>query len=58
MSNTTILCPTRRDPPPAISARVRPATARPDPQVSGPRSEKVTEGHLQRLAIVYVCTPE
>ncbi len=54
MSNTTILRPTGCDPPPAISARVRPAAARHDPQVSGPRSEKITEGHLQRLAIVYV----
>ena len=54
MSNTTILRPTRRDPPVAISATVRPAAARHDPQVSGLRSEKITDGHLQRLAIVYV----
>lgn len=51
MSNTTI---TRGDPPVAIATAVRPATARHDPQVSGLRSEKITDGHLQRLAIVYV----
>ena len=54
MSSTTILRPTRCDPPAAISARVRPATGRHDPQVNGLRSEKITDGHLQRLAIVYV----
>jgi DNA invertase Pin-like site-specific DNA recombinase len=54
MSNATILRPTRRDPPPAISSGVGPATARNAPQVNGHRSEKITDGHLQRLAIVYV----
>jgi DNA invertase Pin-like site-specific DNA recombinase len=54
MSSTTVLRPTRRDPPAAISASVRPATGRHDPQVNGLRSEKINDGHLQRLAIVYV----
>ncbi len=54
MSNPTILRPTRRDPPVAISATVEPAGTRHDPQVIGLRSEKITDGHLQRLAIVYV----
>lgn len=53
MSNTTILRPTWRDPPPTISAGAR-AAVRFDSQVNGLRSEKITDGHLQRLAIVYV----
>jgi len=54
MSNTTIPRPTRRDPASAILATVGPAQARHDPPVSGLRSEKIADGHLQRLAIVYV----
>lgn len=54
MINTTILCPTRRDPPVAVSGPVRSATIRHDPPGSGLRSEKITDGHLQRLAVVYV----
>ncbi len=54
MSNTTILRPPRRDPASAISTRVTPAAARHDPQGSGLRSEKITDGHRRRLAIVYV----
>ena len=33
---------------------VRPAVAKHDSQVGGLRSEKITDGQLQRLAIVYV----
>jgi DNA invertase Pin-like site-specific DNA recombinase len=54
MSSTTISRPTRRGPPPVVSAPVRPAATRHDPQVSGLRSEKISDVHLQRLAIVYV----
>lgn len=54
MSNTTISRPTRRDPASAILVTVEPAPARHDPPMSGLRSEKITDGHLQRLAIVYV----
>jgi DNA invertase Pin-like site-specific DNA recombinase len=54
MSNATILRPIRRDPPVAISATARPTPACRGPQGSGLRSEKINEGHLERLAIVYV----
>ncbi len=54
MSSTTNRCLTRREPASPISGKVRPVPARHDLQVSGARSEKITEGHLQRLAIVYV----
>jgi DNA invertase Pin-like site-specific DNA recombinase len=54
MSSTTIPRAAHRDPATAISAPVQPATARRDLQAGGLRSEKITDGHLQRLAIVYV----
>ena len=54
MSNTTILRPTRGDPPVATATTVRPAAGRHDLQTRGLRSEKITDAHLQRLAIVYV----
>lgn len=54
MSNTTTLCATRHEPQCTTSTRVARATARQEPQVHGLRSEKISEVHLQRLAIVYV----
>ena len=54
MSNATVLRPTRCDRPPAVSARARLATAQRDSQARTLRSEKITDGHLQRIAIVYV----
>jgi DNA invertase Pin-like site-specific DNA recombinase len=52
MSNTTIQCETRRKAQPTTPTEARAATAR--PRNATLRSEKITDEHLQRLAIVYV----
>ena len=53
MSNATIHAP-RRPVPSASSTAVR-ATAAPQHRHANPlRSDKITEQHLERLAIVYV----
>ena len=54
MSSTTILRSARGDPQPTLSTKVGLPAARHDPCPSLLRSEKINDGHLQRLAIVYV----
>ncbi len=54
MSSTTIPRATRHHSQPATASESRPTTARHDPCATTLRSEKITDGHLQRLAIVYV----
>lgn len=54
MSSTTIPRATRGNSQRATATASRPTAARHDPCATVFRSEKITEGHLQRLAIVYV----
>lgn len=54
MSSTTIPQGTRGNPQPTASTEAGPATTRHGPRGSMPRSDKITDEHLQRLAIVYV----
>jgi DNA invertase Pin-like site-specific DNA recombinase len=54
MSKTTIPRATRHNAQPATASESRPTTARHDPCATTLRSEKITDEHLQRLAIVYV----
>ena len=54
MSNTTIPRAPLRNSRRATATEPRPTTARRDPRATGLGSEKITEEHLQRLAIVYV----
>jgi DNA invertase Pin-like site-specific DNA recombinase len=54
MSNTTIPRVPLRNSRRATATEPRPTTARRDPRATRLGSEKITEEHLQRLAIVYV----
>jgi DNA invertase Pin-like site-specific DNA recombinase len=54
MSSTTIPRATRNNSPPATASESRPTTARHAPCATTIRSEKITDAHLQRRAIVYV----
>ena len=54
MSNTTVHQATRRNAQPTTSPEARPTTARHPPRDATLRSDKITDEHLQRLAIVYV----
>ena len=54
MSNTVIHRATRRNAQPTTSPEARPTTARHPPRDATLRSDKITDEHLQRLAIVYV----
>lgn len=52
MNNTTVPRATRRNDPPTTATQARPTSTR--PARDGLRSDKITNQHLQRLAIVYV----
>ena len=54
MSNTTVHGATRRKTQPTTPTEAGPATARHQPHNATLRSDKITDQHLQRLAIVYV----
>ena len=54
MSNTTISLAPLRHSRRMTATESRPTTARHDPHATTLRSEKITDEHLQRLAIVYV----
>ena len=54
MSNTTVHGAAQRKLPPPTLSQARATTARQHPHDSPLRSEKITNEHLQRLAIVYV----
>jgi DNA invertase Pin-like site-specific DNA recombinase len=54
MSNTTLLDATRCHSHRPTPTESKPTTVRHDPHASVLRSEKITDSHLQRLAIVYV----
>jgi DNA invertase Pin-like site-specific DNA recombinase len=54
MSNTTISRARRHNSKHALASESRATTARHAPCATTPRSEKITDEHLQRLAIVYV----
>lgn len=54
MSNTTVHGATQRNSPPPTSTEARATTARHQPRDALLRSDKITNEHLQRLAIVYV----
>jgi DNA invertase Pin-like site-specific DNA recombinase len=54
MSNITIDCGTPRNEQPTSSTEAKPTTGRHHPRNAALRSDKITDGHLQRLAIVYV----
>ena len=54
MSNTTVHQATRRNAQPTTFTETRPTTARHHPRDATLRSDKITDEHLQRLAIVYV----
>jgi DNA invertase Pin-like site-specific DNA recombinase len=54
MSKTTVPCATRRHAQPTTPTEAGPTTARQQPHHATLRSDKITDEHLQRLAIVYV----
>lgn len=54
MSNATIQGEPGGTSRPAPSSRVEPATARHDPRERTLRSDKITDEHLRRMAVVYV----
>lgn len=54
MSNTTIHRTVRRSTQRTSSTEIRSAIAGTNPRDSTQRSDKITDEHLQRLAIVYV----
>jgi len=54
MINTTVRWEPRRKAQPPTPAEARPTTAQHHPRNTTLRSDKITDEHLQRLAIVYV----
>jgi DNA invertase Pin-like site-specific DNA recombinase len=54
MSNTTVECGMRRKAQPTTPTEAGSTTAPHHPRNATLRSDKITDGHLQRLAIVYV----
>jgi DNA invertase Pin-like site-specific DNA recombinase len=54
MSNTTMDCGTRRNAQPTTPTEAKSTTGRHHPRIATLRSDKITDEHWQRLAIVYV----